>query len=125
MNGWSDERRAKQREAIKRWKPWQKSTGPRTEQGKERAAGNALKHGRRIAVVRRLRTLLRHQQDWLRLVRAHLEQRVLSPNELLEAVRNVPKTEAPKPKKEFWVHIPERPMLYYMVKNPLGFSCYD
>ena len=40
-SGWTDERRAKQREAIQRWKPWEKSTGPRTPQGKAQAAANA------------------------------------------------------------------------------------
>jgi hypothetical protein len=38
--GWTDERRAKQREAIRRWKPWEKSTGPKTEYGKRQAAHN-------------------------------------------------------------------------------------
>ena len=40
-SGWTDERRAKQREAIQRWKPWEKSTGPRTPYGKAEAARNA------------------------------------------------------------------------------------
>ena len=40
-SGWTDERRAKQREAIHRWKPWEKSTGPKTSQGKAQAAMNA------------------------------------------------------------------------------------
>ena len=40
-SGWTDERRAKQREAIQRWKPWEKSTGPKTSQGKAQAALNA------------------------------------------------------------------------------------
>lgn len=44
-NGWTPERRAKQAEAIKRWKPWERSTGPRTEAGKEIAAANSRKHG--------------------------------------------------------------------------------
>ena len=43
--GWTPERRAKQAEAIKRWKPWEKSTGPRTEEGKRASSGNALVHG--------------------------------------------------------------------------------
>ena len=38
--GWDDERKAKQREAIQRWKPWEKSTGPRTEYGKREACQN-------------------------------------------------------------------------------------
>lgn len=39
-SGWTDERRAKQREAIQRWKPWEKSTGPKTPQGKAQATHN-------------------------------------------------------------------------------------
>jgi hypothetical protein len=41
--GWTDERRAKQREAIHRWKPWLKSTGPRTPEGKAVVAANAYR----------------------------------------------------------------------------------
>jgi len=44
---WSPERRARQAAAIRTWQPWRKSTGPRTEGGKARAATNALKHGHR------------------------------------------------------------------------------
>lgn len=39
-SGWTEERRAKQREAIQRWKPWEKSTGPKTPEGKAQAALN-------------------------------------------------------------------------------------
>lgn len=39
-SGWTDERRAKQCEAIQRWKPWEKSTGPKTPQGKLVVAAN-------------------------------------------------------------------------------------
>lgn len=38
---WTPERRAKQAEAIRRWKPWKKSTGPRTPEGKARSSRNA------------------------------------------------------------------------------------
>lgn len=39
-NGWSDGRRAKQSAAIKTWRPWEKSTGPKTPGGKARSALN-------------------------------------------------------------------------------------
>ncbi len=52
-SGWTDERRAKQREAIQRWKPWEKSTGPKTPWGKAQAAANA----RLIQFSRRLKKL--------------------------------------------------------------------
>lgn len=40
---WTPERRAKQAAAIRRWKPWNKSTGPRTKEGKARSSRNADK----------------------------------------------------------------------------------
>ena len=33
-NAWTEERRAKERAAIQRWRPWGRSTGPRTADGK-------------------------------------------------------------------------------------------
>lgn len=42
-SSWTPERRAKQAEAIRRWQPWSKSTGPRTEEGKARSSRNADK----------------------------------------------------------------------------------
>ena len=49
MSDWSPERRARQAEAIRRWRPWEHSTGPRTADGKARSARNAFKgaHWRR------------------------------------------------------------------------------
>ena len=32
-NGWTPERRARQAELIRQWKPWTRSTGPRTAEG--------------------------------------------------------------------------------------------
>jgi len=43
--GWTSKRRAQQVEAIRRWQPWAKSTGPRSPDGKARAARNADKGG--------------------------------------------------------------------------------
>jgi len=44
-NGWTEERRRRQRELIKNWKPWEKSTGAKTAQGKAKSSRNAYKHG--------------------------------------------------------------------------------
>ncbi len=40
-SGWTLERRERQREAIQNWKPWEKSTGPRSEKGRAQSAINA------------------------------------------------------------------------------------
>lgn len=60
-NGWTQERRQKQSEAIKNWKPWEKSTGAKTQEGKENSKMNAFKHGGRSKQLRTLKKLL-HQQ---------------------------------------------------------------
>ncbi|MCY1306656.1 hypothetical protein D9M70_565270 [compost metagenome] len=63
-NGWTPERRARQAELIRQWQPWSKSTGPTSQGGKARAAGNAWKGGER----KRLREIAR----LLREIKAHL-----------------------------------------------------
>ncbi len=52
-NGWTPERRARQAELIRTWKPWEKSSGPKTVDGKAVVSRNYLKSGRH-----RLRMLL-------------------------------------------------------------------
>lgn len=42
---WTPERRKRQAEAIRQWKPWEKSTGPKTPEGMAHAARNSFKHG--------------------------------------------------------------------------------
>jgi len=63
-SGWTDERRAKQAEAIRRWKPWERSTGPKTEEGKAASSRNAYK-GRLSsrALFRELARILRQQKE--------------------------------------------------------------
>ncbi len=43
--GWTPERRQRQRDAIRRWKPWLKSTGPTSAEGKVVVARNAFTGG--------------------------------------------------------------------------------
>lgn len=42
---WTPERRALQAALIRTWKPWERSTGPRTPDGKVAASRNAYKGG--------------------------------------------------------------------------------
>ncbi len=39
-HGWTPERRARQAAIIRTWKPWKRSTGPRTDRGKAASSGN-------------------------------------------------------------------------------------
>ncbi|MGH8608751.1 MAG: hypothetical protein ACREX9_15455 [Gammaproteobacteria bacterium] len=51
-NGWTSERRVRQAALIHRWKPWKRSTGPKTPEGKARVVRNAFKGGLRALAVR-------------------------------------------------------------------------
>ena len=44
---WTLERRQRQAEQIRRWKPWEQSTGPRTPEGKAMVSRNAWQGGHR------------------------------------------------------------------------------
>jgi hypothetical protein len=48
-NGWTPERRARQSELILRWKPWEKSTGPKSSDGKTKVS--QIGRGRTSAFV--------------------------------------------------------------------------
>ena len=58
-NGWSDERRARQAQMIHSWRPWEKSTGAKTPEGKARSAQN------RVLSLERARQEVRQAQDAL------------------------------------------------------------
>jgi len=45
----SESGRARLRESVQKTRPWEKSTGPCTDEGKRIASRNALKHGLRSA----------------------------------------------------------------------------
>ena len=62
---WTPERRARQAELIRQWKPWAKSTGPRSLEGKERVSRNAWKGGHRAE----LRELSKMVNEHVRMAR--------------------------------------------------------
>lgn len=65
-NGWTPERRKRQSEMIKQWKPWKKSTGPRSESGKEAVKMNALKHGMYGSEWKSLKKQISDQKKFLK-----------------------------------------------------------
>ena len=46
-NGWTPERRARQAQLIRGWRPWARFTGPRTIEGKASSKMNGYRGGRR------------------------------------------------------------------------------
>lgn len=42
---WTHTERQRQSERIKEWKPWERSTGPKSKAGKQKVAQNAFKGG--------------------------------------------------------------------------------
>ena len=54
-------------ELIRRWKPWEKSTGPKSAEGKAKAARNPYKGGER-QMLRELRRVLREQAEALKAI---------------------------------------------------------
>lgn len=64
--GWTDERRARQAEMIRSWRPWERSTGPRTAKGKATAARNGDKGGTWKAESNNLRALKREFSELMR-----------------------------------------------------------
>lgn len=63
-NGWTLERRARQAERIREWRPWEQSSGPKTEAGKAVVARNAWRGGTR-QVLRELSRALGEQREVL------------------------------------------------------------
>jgi hypothetical protein len=55
MSQWTPERRLRQSQLIQDWKPWTKSTGAKTKDGKEISKMNAYKHGAYGAFMKALR----------------------------------------------------------------------
>lgn len=67
-NGWTPERKARQAELIRNWRPWEQSTGPRTVAGKARTARNRYRGAQRARLrnlAKELRAFLKAQREWL------------------------------------------------------------
>jgi hypothetical protein len=67
--GWNSERRKKQSEAIKRWKPWNQSTGPKSPEGRALVSRNAYSGGELVnlrAMVKALNQAMRRQKALLK-----------------------------------------------------------
>ena len=54
MRHWTPEDRARQADLIRTQKPWEKSTGPKTERGKRASSRNATTHGMTSAEAKAL-----------------------------------------------------------------------
>ncbi len=67
---WTPEKRAQKAKIINNNKPWLKSTGPKTIEGRQRASQNAYKHGFRSKDYGRICRLLRLQKSYVKQVRA-------------------------------------------------------
>jgi hypothetical protein len=69
MRNWTPEQRQRQRELIQRWKPWIKSTGAKTPEGKRRSSQNSFKTGKSLEIremIKQLNKLLKDQKELLR-----------------------------------------------------------
>jgi hypothetical protein len=63
---WTPERRAQQAAQIHTWRPWERSTGPKTPAGKAASANNAFKggHGAKLrALTKAVNAVLREQRE--------------------------------------------------------------
>ena len=67
-SGWTPERKARQAALIRTWRPWERSTGPHSPEGKAVSASNAFNGGRRAelrALTKAVNALLREQRGGL------------------------------------------------------------
>ena len=65
---WTLEQRLRQSEAIRRWRPWEASTGAKTPHGKAISSKNATKKGDSVYVrelIKQLNWLLKKQREFI------------------------------------------------------------
>ena len=63
---WTQEQRLRQSEAIRRWRPWEASTGAKTADGKSISSKNATKTGDSLYVrelIKQVNRILREQKN--------------------------------------------------------------
>lgn len=72
-NGWTPARRARQAAKIREWKPWTRSTGPKTPEGKARVGQNNFRHGFRNATMKEFLRLLSLQRRYVQYVNRMLD----------------------------------------------------
>ncbi len=65
VNTWTPEQRQRQAEKIQQWRPWLKSTGPRTAKGKAKVSRNAYTGGH-WKLARDLARALKEQRQMLK-----------------------------------------------------------
>ncbi len=71
---WTEERRQKAAERARQHKPWAHSTGPKTPEGKARAALNTLKNGNQSAAYQEVNKLLMLNKQTIMLSKLFVEQ---------------------------------------------------
>jgi hypothetical protein len=67
-NGWTPDRKARQAELIRNWRPWERSTGPKTAAGKLAVSMNGYRGGVREqarTLARLIRSALEGHRDAL------------------------------------------------------------
>lgn len=65
MRHWTEEERARQSELIQSWRPWDKSTGARTSEGKVASSKNAFKGGIG-ALLHEAKALLKQHEELMK-----------------------------------------------------------